>query len=52
MTAELSLQGFNCEECMAGYFGDAVEAQCEECTCDFLGTDSRYALGDDPLTSG
>ncbi len=33
------VQGFNCEVCQAGYYGDAVFSQCKECTCDMLGTD-------------
>jgi len=34
-----STEGFNCESCMAGYFGDAVGDMCKECTCNMLGTD-------------
>ena len=32
-------EGDKCERCQEGYFGDAVNSQCSECTCDILGTD-------------
>ena len=35
----ISVQGFNCERCQAGYYGDAVNSQCSECSCNLLGTD-------------
>lgn len=37
-------EGFNCERCEEGFYGDAVNSQCMECQCDLLGTDpERYA---------
>ena len=41
-------EGFKCERCMEGYFGDAVSSQCSECTCDVLGTDpQKYFIDKD-----
>ena len=41
-------EGFNCERCIEGYFGDAVNNHCEECTCNMLGTDpERFACDRD-----
>ncbi|XP_065226755.1 laminin subunit beta-1 [Planococcus citri] len=34
-------EGFNCEFCRAGFFGDALHQQCAECVCDLLGTDRK-----------
>lgn len=37
-------EGWNCEHCKAGWWGDAVNNQCRECACDELGTDrERFA---------
>jgi methyl-accepting chemotaxis protein len=30
--------GFNCERCRTGYFGDASKQTCQLCDCNFLGT--------------
>lgn len=37
-------EGFNCQLCRAGYYGDAINQECRECVCNLLGTDSsiRY----------
>uniref|UniRef100_A0A1B6DHB4 Laminin subunit beta-2 n=1 Tax=Clastoptera arizonana TaxID=38151 RepID=A0A1B6DHB4_9HEMI len=32
-------EGYSCEVCKAGYYGDALQQSCRECVCDFLGTD-------------
>lgn len=32
-------EGDHCEYCQAGFFGDAVQGQCEACVCNILGTD-------------
>ena len=32
-------EGFNCERCVEGFFGDAINDHCRECTCNVLGTD-------------
>ncbi|XP_055351401.1 laminin subunit beta-1-like [Paramacrobiotus metropolitanus] len=32
-------EGFHCERCKAGYFGDARRQNCRRCVCDVLGTD-------------
>ena len=32
-------EGSKCERCQEGYWGDAVNSQCNECTCNVLGTD-------------
>eukprot|EP00094_Tigriopus_californicus_P009037 TCALIF_08711-PA protein Name:"Similar to LanB1 Laminin subunit beta-1 (Drosophila melanogaster)" AED:0.08 eAED:0.08 QI:0/0.86/0.81/1/0.86/0.87/16/623/1807 len=32
-------EGDHCEYCQAGFFGDAVQGQCEACICNILGTD-------------
>jgi len=34
-------EGWNCERCVEGYYGDAVNSQCMECQCDLLGTDQE-----------
>ncbi|XP_021926605.1 laminin subunit beta-1 isoform X2 [Zootermopsis nevadensis] len=34
-------EGFNCQICKAGYYGDAVNQECKECTCNLLGTDAE-----------
>lgn len=31
--------GFNCEHCKPGYYGDATQQNCKECVCHHLGTD-------------
>ncbi|KAE8752609.1 hypothetical protein FOCC_FOCC000731 [Frankliniella occidentalis] len=31
-------EGFNCEVCKAGYYGDAVNQRCIACVCNVLGT--------------
>lgn len=33
-------EGFGCEECQAGFFGDALNQLCTPCVCDLLGTDN------------
>ena len=39
------VKGFNCEHCMAGYFGDAtLGGMCSECTCYTLGTDPERSI--------
>ncbi|XP_040566371.1 laminin subunit beta-1 isoform X1 [Lepeophtheirus salmonis] len=32
-------EGFECEHCKPGFFGDAVNNTCQECQCDILGSD-------------
>ncbi|XP_033744359.1 laminin subunit beta-2-like [Pecten maximus] len=32
-------EGFNCERCKPGYYGDATTQSCKECVCDIYGTD-------------
>uniref|UniRef100_T1IRE1 Laminin subunit beta-1 n=1 Tax=Strigamia maritima TaxID=126957 RepID=T1IRE1_STRMM len=34
-------EGFYCDRCKAGFFGDAVEQLCQECVCNFLGVDPQ-----------
>ncbi|KAJ8301303.1 hypothetical protein KUTeg_020290 [Tegillarca granosa] len=34
-------EGFNCERCRPGYFGDATQQSCSECICYQLGTDAK-----------
>ncbi|KAK2178481.1 hypothetical protein NP493_542g02038 [Ridgeia piscesae] len=42
-------EGFNCERCSAGYYGDARDQNCQACVCNLLGTD-RNAGPCDPRT--
>ncbi|XP_063445068.1 laminin subunit beta-1-like [Mytilus trossulus] len=32
-------EGFNCEQCSPGYYGDATTQNCKQCICDPYGTD-------------
>ena len=34
--------GDHCEYCEPGYFGDAINLSCAECTCNVLGTADPY----------
>ncbi|XP_030828530.1 laminin subunit beta-1 [Strongylocentrotus purpuratus] len=31
--------GFNCEQCAPGFYGDAIQRTCRDCQCNVLGTD-------------
>ena len=42
-------EGFHCERCIEGYYGDAVNSQCNQCTCDMLGTDPERYFNDNPF---
>ncbi|XP_021960938.1 laminin subunit beta-1 isoform X2 [Folsomia candida] len=33
-------EGFTCESCKAGFYGDAVNQMCRSCVCDILGTNA------------
>lgn len=39
-------EGFNCEVCRAGYYGDAIQKLCKGCSCSLLGTDSKQGTCD------
>ncbi|XP_070559223.1 laminin subunit beta-1-like [Ptychodera flava] len=32
-------EGYNCEVCKPGYYGNALERDCQQCVCNILGTD-------------
>ncbi|XP_064631916.1 laminin subunit beta-1-like isoform X2 [Lineus longissimus] len=34
-------EGFGCERCQDGYYGDATTQSCQACICDVLGTDQK-----------
>lgn len=34
-------EGFNCEKCSAGYYGNALTQSCIECVCNSIGTDQN-----------
>lgn len=38
-------EGFYCERCKPGHWGDAINQNCIECTCDLLGTDITVNSG-------
>ncbi|GAB6026920.1 laminin beta [Chamberlinius hualienensis] len=38
-------EGFHCEKCKPGHWGDAINQNCIECTCDILGTDISVNSG-------
>ncbi|KAK6176840.1 hypothetical protein SNE40_015066 [Patella caerulea] len=35
-------EGFNCEVCQDGYYGDATQQSCKRCVCSSLGTDVSH----------
>lgn len=41
-----STTGDHCEHCQNGYFGNALEQNCVECDCDFLGTNNTIQFCD------
>ncbi|WAR26302.1 LAMB1-like protein [Mya arenaria] len=43
-------EGFNCEKCEAGYYGDALTQNCIECVCNPIGTNK--SAGDCDRVSG
>ncbi|ESO91420.1 hypothetical protein LOTGIDRAFT_209765 [Lottia gigantea] len=43
-------EGYNCELCTAGYFGEASEQNCKQCVCSSLGTD--MSLGECDRNNG
>uniref|UniRef100_K1PSR4 Laminin subunit beta-1 n=1 Tax=Magallana gigas TaxID=29159 RepID=K1PSR4_MAGGI len=36
---KVQIEGFSCEKCKPGYYGDATTQSCVECVCDPYGTD-------------
>ncbi|KAK7490606.1 hypothetical protein BaRGS_00018209 [Batillaria attramentaria] len=34
-------EGFACEHCVAGYYGDATQQGCRQCVCNRIGTDAN-----------
>lgn len=42
-------QGFACESCVAGYYGDATKQECRQCVCNRIGTDADGGVCD-PVT--
>lgn len=39
MKCLFNTEGFHCERCKGGYYGDAKRQNCRRCVCDVLGTD-------------
>ncbi|XP_074646812.1 laminin subunit beta-1-like [Tubulanus polymorphus] len=39
-------QGFSCEKCRSGFYGDATQHSCQACICDVLGTDPAGGVCD------
>ncbi|CAG0885936.1 unnamed protein product [Cyprideis torosa] len=37
-SASTYTEGFSCEHCKAGYYGDALQQNCKQCVCNSLGT--------------
>jgi len=41
LKCQYNTEGFNCERCRPGFFGDATRQNCQECVCNLLGTDQQ-----------
>ncbi|XP_041349801.1 laminin subunit beta-1-like isoform X2 [Gigantopelta aegis] len=41
MNCLFNTEGFSCEHCIAGYYGDATSQDCKRCVCHSLGTNSQ-----------
>ncbi|ODN04402.1 Laminin subunit beta-1 [Orchesella cincta] len=39
-------EGFSCEHCMSGFYGDAISQMCRSCVCNILGTDGAAGACD------
>lgn len=37
-------EGYNCERCKPGYYGDATLQNCKECVCDMYGTNTTIGV--------
>lgn len=49
LKCQYNTEGFNCERCRSGYYGDATRQNCQACVCNILGT-QRNAGPCNPVT--